>query len=190
MSCRGKICRFGFASVLALAGGASCSLVFVTRVPEDAAKTPVLSNIECTSSAVAPIVDASIAAYQVVRTGFAVAADDAVYEEAAISREADIGLGLGLTTLFTVSAIYGIRQTAQCRQTKKLHEEKQQRFERELQESKPPAGSALLPLGPPLPFGTDSQFPNAVEGPLFFQEPRFQELRLQELRLQDPLLQL
>lgn len=60
--------------------------------------------MQCTSSKVAPILDTLATGYQAVRTGFAVVAPDAAYDDAALSREADAGIGLGLTALFLGSA--------------------------------------------------------------------------------------
>jgi hypothetical protein len=59
-----------------------------------------------------------IASYQVIRTAAAVAAPDSTYSNAPISREADIGLGLGFLALFGASAAYGYVVTGDCKDAK------------------------------------------------------------------------
>jgi hypothetical protein len=90
-----------------------CSFLFTTAPKRAESPTEFVSN-KCTTSKVAPIVDTLIGGYQSVRTVYAVTADKSVYEDAPISREADIAIGLGLFTLFTASAIYGYYITGQC----------------------------------------------------------------------------
>jgi hypothetical protein len=98
------------------ASTSGCSLVFVTPPPEDGRM--LRKTAGCTSSVAAPVVDSLIGAFQVVRTGLAVAADDSAYADPKqpLTRDADIGIGLGLTALFVGSAAYGFVHTAECRQ--------------------------------------------------------------------------
>ena len=102
-----------------------CSLVFVTQAPSDVEKIPPDSELDCTSSKAAPIIDTGIAVAQGVRAAFAADADDSTYEDAPITREADIGFGLGLATLFAVSAAYGYSATGACKTAKLEHAQKQ-----------------------------------------------------------------
>src|SRR5439155_14954438 len=95
-----------------------CSLVFTTRAPDHPERIPPAMPIMCTTSRAAPVVDTIIAGLESVRTIFAVSAKDSVYQGATITRPADIGIGLGLTTLFAVSAIYGFSVTSGCDEAK------------------------------------------------------------------------
>jgi hypothetical protein len=72
----------------------------------------------CTSGKAAPIIDTVIAGYEVVRTTAAIAASDGAYDDSPVSREADIGLGLGFFALFGASAIYGYVMTGECSDAK------------------------------------------------------------------------
>jgi hypothetical protein len=69
------------------------------------------------SSKVAPAVDGVIAGFEAVRTGLALSADSSAYQNSPISRNADIGFGLGFTALFLASSIYGFYETDQCHPT-------------------------------------------------------------------------
>jgi hypothetical protein len=60
-------------------------------------------------------VDAIIAGLQAARTGYAVSRTDSDYDGMFLSRGGDIGLGVGLTTAFALSAIYGFAATGTCR---------------------------------------------------------------------------
>jgi hypothetical protein len=86
-----------------------CSLIFVKPPSRD-------SPGQCTSSKLAPVVDSIVTGLQVGRTAYAVAAPDSVYEDpdAPISREVDVGFGVGLSALFLGSAIYGFANTSKC----------------------------------------------------------------------------
>lgn len=90
-----------------------CSLIFVTTPPESLPKDP-RQEVSCTSSVVAPVVDTVIGAYQGLRTGVAIAADDSDYQDYPISRPADVALGLGFAALFVGSAVYGYSSTSAC----------------------------------------------------------------------------
>jgi hypothetical protein len=90
-----------------------CSFLFTTAPKRAESSTEFVSN-KCTTSKVAPIVDTVIAGYQGFRTGYALAADQSTYDNAPISREADVALGVGFLALFGASAIYGYYVTGQC----------------------------------------------------------------------------
>jgi hypothetical protein len=89
-----------------------CSLLFTTG-PEPEAPTAAIPP-DCSTSRVPPVVDTALAGYSVVRTGLAIGAADSVYVDSPISREVDIGLGIGLTSLFALSAIHGFSATGAC----------------------------------------------------------------------------
>lgn len=99
-------------AVVALACS-SCSFIFV-HPPHHADDQLTGTPGQCTSSPVAPIVDAAIGTFEVVRTSVAVSNDERDYQGAPISRNADIGFGVGFATLFLASTIYGFYETSQC----------------------------------------------------------------------------
>lgn len=105
-------------SIVALLGlstvNSACSLIFV-KPPEGSGRI-VRRDPNCTSSKVAPVLDTIFTGLQVLRTGLAASADKSVYEnpDQPLSREADIGLGVGFTALFLGSAIYGYANTSRC----------------------------------------------------------------------------
>jgi hypothetical protein len=102
--------------VLALACS-SCSFIFV-RPPHHAEdQFTEASGGRCTSSKVAPAVDGVIAGLESARTGLALSADSSAYQNSTLSRNADIGLGVGFTALFLASSIYGFYETGQCHPT-------------------------------------------------------------------------
>ena len=100
-----------FALLLSAPG---CSFIFVQPPSSGDGRITSSRARECTSSRLAPAIDSALGAFQVVRTGVAVAADDSVYSDKPLSRGADIGLGLGFTALFVGSAIYGFVNTGRC----------------------------------------------------------------------------
>jgi hypothetical protein len=103
------------AALLSLTTLPGCSLLFVNPPPD---RPPSYADaprrVECTSSVAAPVVDTVIAGLQIVRTGIAATADDSVYDDAKISRGADIAIGVSLMTLFGLSAVYGFYTTDAC----------------------------------------------------------------------------
>lgn len=92
-----------------------CSFLFVQAPPAGHAE---LSQFDCTSSMAAPVLDTVAAGFQVVRTGIALAADEADYADFPLSRGADIALGLGFTALFTAAFVHGFSTTADCEDAK------------------------------------------------------------------------
>lgn len=95
-----------------------CSFLFVDAPPAHPERYSTHSEMPCTSSKVAPIIDSVLAGYELVRTTAAVAASDDAYDDLPISRGADIGLGLGFLALFGASAAYGYVVTAECSDAK------------------------------------------------------------------------
>jgi hypothetical protein len=91
-----------------------CSLLFTngpnTEAPPSAAKEPP----DCSTSRIPPIADTTLATFQAVRTGLAIGASDSIYDDSPMSREVDIGLGIGLVAAYAGSAIYGFYNTAAC----------------------------------------------------------------------------
>jgi hypothetical protein len=110
------------ALILSLVGGLpGCSFLFTTAPKSEPTYGGAASEYQssnCTTSKAAPIVDTVIAGLEGVRTGLALAADKGDYENAPISKEADIAFGLGFLALFGASAIYGFVVTDKC---SKLH---------------------------------------------------------------------
>ena len=103
-----------WALILGLAGVLpGCSFLFTTAPKHADSPAEFVSN-KCTTSKAAPIVDSVLAGLEGVRTGVALAADKSAYQNAPISRGADIGLGLGFLALFGASAIYGFYVTGEC----------------------------------------------------------------------------
>ena len=88
-----------------------CSLLFVKPLPPPEERGEI---VHCTASSAAPLVDLIIASLQAVRTMIAVDATDAAYANSAITRPVDIGFGIGLSTLFAVSAGHGFSKTNAC----------------------------------------------------------------------------
>lgn len=91
-----------------------CSFLFVKSPPANAEKLPPTEPVDCTTSQVAPAIDALIAGFQVVRTGYAVSQSESDYVGAPIKRSADIALGAGLTVVFVAAAAYGFAATGEC----------------------------------------------------------------------------
>ena len=91
----------------------SCSFIFV-HPPHRANDQLTAAPRHCTSSRAAPIIDAAIATLEVVRTSVAVSNDESAYQGAPISRNTDIGFGVGFATLFLASSIYGFVETGEC----------------------------------------------------------------------------
>jgi hypothetical protein len=96
-------------------GSAGCSFAFVKppRAADPIARTPAAAD-GCTTAPLAPLLDGLFAGYQVVRTLVAINASDSAYEKAAISRSADVSIGLGLTVLGIVSLAYGAGHVSAC----------------------------------------------------------------------------
>jgi hypothetical protein len=90
-----------------------CSFVFASE-PEPPPRHRPPPAPECSTSRAAPIVDTVIAGYELYRTGVAIDASNADYADAEITRGDDITLGVALTALFALSALYGYRTTSDC----------------------------------------------------------------------------
>lgn len=113
----GRLIGVGVAACLSC----GCSFLFVTKPPANLERLPPSAPVECTTSRAAPLIDTAIAAFQVYRTATALNAKEWDYRDAPISRDADIGFGVGLTALFAVSAVYGLAMTARCDVAKEEH---------------------------------------------------------------------
>jgi hypothetical protein len=111
-------------SVGLLISTSGCSLIFVKTAPSPGGPAVTRSS-SCTSSPLAPIIDTAVGGFEVVRTVMAATADSAVYQDPKqpLSREADIGLGLGFTALFLGSAAYGFINTGQYASRQSGHED-------------------------------------------------------------------
>ena len=122
---------------------AGCSFIFVTKPPAPEERP---RNVDCTTSNVAPVIDTLIAGWQVLRTVIALTASESAYANAPIGRGADVGIGIGLFSLFAASAGTGFSWTSDCREMIGDSEPATSR-PRPRPRLQPPAGR----LGPPPP---------------------------------------
>jgi hypothetical protein len=101
--------------VLALVS-TGCSFIFVRPPPRGPVRLIAGAVQDCTSSKVAPIFDTLGVVAEGARIGYAATAPNKVYDDPnqPLSREADIGLGIGFAALFLGSAIYGYSNTSRC----------------------------------------------------------------------------
>lgn len=132
---------------------AGCSFIFVETVPSNVEQYRDDAPISCTSGRVAPILDSLGAVFEVVRTAIALGTHPNDYEDAPISRGADIGFGLGFTALFAASAVYGFSTTGECREVKAraLESFRKDAKRADQPSSEPPAPTSLdwsVPPGP------------------------------------------
>jgi hypothetical protein len=96
-----------------------CSFLFVEPAkPVPTAYGPPRYNLGCTDGVGWPTADALVAALQAVRTVYAWSRSASDYRGQTLSRDADIGFGMLLTTLFTSSAIYGGTSVRECTRLK------------------------------------------------------------------------
>jgi hypothetical protein len=96
-------------------GGTGCSFMFAKKAPP---QYKTMAAFDCTEGRTLPVLDVIVASLQAIRVATAAGAPDAAYEGAALSRGADIGLGVALGTLGIASAAYGFRVTNECRRAK------------------------------------------------------------------------
>lgn len=99
-----------------------CSFLFVEGPPPNAEKVPVL---HCSTSDGAAGADIVIAGLQALRTIYAMSLDEADYKGSPLSRESDMAIGLGLTTLFASSAYHGVKNVSACKAAMKKRAEVQ-----------------------------------------------------------------
>ena len=100
-------------SVLLVPTVTGCSYIFVSTPSTPSGGGMERAN-DCTSSKVAPVLDTVFGTLEVARTAVAVGNDDGDYVDQPLSREADIGFGVGFTALFLSSAVYGYYFTSRC----------------------------------------------------------------------------
>jgi hypothetical protein len=110
--------RLGLLATLAL-HSAGCSFVFVTPAPAHVSQPIAHPHVDCTSSAVAPVLDGILTGYELFRVGYAAQASRSDYSGYPIRREADIALGAGFAALFLTSTIYGVLNTSACQRLKR-----------------------------------------------------------------------
>jgi hypothetical protein len=110
---------FCLAAVLGL-GNSGCSFLFVSGPHSQKSPGRIAAQVDCTSSKAAPVLDTIFGGLEVARVAYAASAPDSVYSNPnqPLSREADIGLGLGFAALFVGSAIYGYTVTSKCSEYK------------------------------------------------------------------------
>ena len=70
----------------------------------------------CTTVRAAPVIDVMLATAELMRTIYALSLNDYQYRNMILSRDADIGVGVVSTALFSLSAGYGFAATDRCRQ--------------------------------------------------------------------------
>lgn len=144
-----KVYRVGVLLAALPLGG--CSFVFVDSPPDHPERISSQSEVKCTTSKAAPVIDTLIAGYQGVRTAMAASASDADYSGAPISREADVFFGAGFLALFASSAIYGYVTTGNCKDAKASHGYERTQdapdYQREVW-TPPPSAQASEPTGP------------------------------------------
>jgi len=87
-----------------------CSLLFV-KPPRPGGS----GGTGCTTSKAPPILDTGFAGWQLIRIGIAASASEDAYRNAALTREADLLLGVLLGVVGASSAVYGFRTTEECR---------------------------------------------------------------------------
>jgi hypothetical protein len=92
--------------------GNGCSLLFVKPARPGARGA---GPGGCTTSKVAPVLDTVFASWQAVRIGIAATASEDAYRGAALSREADMLIGVLLGIVGASSAIYGFNAVDECR---------------------------------------------------------------------------
>ena len=102
-----------FALVLACST-CGCSLLFTNGPDSDTTPPADKTPPDCSTSRIPPIADTALGTFQAVRTGLAIGASDSVYDDSPMSREVDIGLGVGLIAVYAASAVYGFHTTAAC----------------------------------------------------------------------------
>jgi len=98
-------------AIALVTGGSGCSIVFAKGPPE---RIEPHERPRCTHSYALPVVDGIIAALQVVRVLYALSLHDEDYKNLPLNRQADIGIGAGLATLFIVSTAVGGSRVGDC----------------------------------------------------------------------------
>src|SRR5687768_14187184 len=104
MKRRGATATTAFAMVFACSTF-GCSLLFTNGPGSEEAPAAEKIPPDCSTSRIPPIADTTLATFQAVRTGLAIGASDAVYDDSPMSREVDIGLGVGLVAVYAASAV-------------------------------------------------------------------------------------
>jgi hypothetical protein len=100
-----------------------CSFLFV-KVPPTSPKDRE-GDLDCTTSYVPPVLDSVLLVGGAYRTASALGKSNADYKDSVLSRPADIGLGLALTTLEVASALYGYLAVGGCHEAiDKLREDR------------------------------------------------------------------
>jgi len=123
-----------------LAGG--CSLVFSAPPPSGAERSRERPHVDCSTSIVPPLADSVLGTYQLVRSGYAAAANESAYRGSPIGREVDLALGLGAFAIFAGSAIYGYHAAARCSRVK--NGQPSEGYEPGVSDELPPAAKTSL----------------------------------------------
>jgi hypothetical protein len=131
--------------MLFVAPTAGCSIVFVDSPKRD----PQTRIVSCTDTYTWPAVDTGLALLQVARTLYALTRSDADYQGAAIPRDADIAIGIGLTGLFGGSAGYGYSVVGACHREYDLDREHLSVPAPRRRIVRPPAPRSLPPAAAP-----------------------------------------
>jgi pyruvate/2-oxoglutarate dehydrogenase complex dihydrolipoamide acyltransferase (E2) component len=109
MTAKCDVVKVGALLLCLVVFGNGCSMLFV--------KPPGRSSggSGCTTSKAPPVLDTMFAGWQMVRIGIAAGASEETYRGAALTREADILLGVLLGIVGASSAVYGFRTVEECR---------------------------------------------------------------------------
>jgi hypothetical protein len=157
-------------SALALLVGAQagCSWLFVQPVPIGHPRGGV---IECTSSRAAPVLDTLFTGTNVVSAIYVASQDNVANKEQAV------GFGLGVATLWALSAVYGYQNTSACEEAQNEGASSGSPYTRTLRLRAPvptanptgPTGAAASPRQPPV--GRGESIPTVNVGGTVVPEP-------------------
>ncbi len=90
----------------------------MTPPPAHVAPGFARSQVDCTTSYLAPIVDSAVTAYQLAGVAYVSTLDDSRFARYPISRKEDMAVGAAFAAAFAGSAIYGYISAAHCRRIK------------------------------------------------------------------------
>lgn len=172
---KAKSSWFAVAATACITHTLGCSALFTTA-PPGATDPPVPLDqpVPCSGSVAPPLVDTAVAALQAARVVYAAQAKDYEYRDYPINRTADLSIGAGLLTVFTISAFYGFATTSECREAKRSHARKRLEWQRQQQPG--PVPRSMPPPVQDAPGGSLSPAPWAepTAPPAHGQDPELQ----------------
>ena len=134
----------------AASGAGGCSALFVSGPPAGYERGYVSrSELSCTTSPVAPLIDTLVTGFEVYRTIGAVSHSEADYAHLPISRGADIALGLTFVTTFAISAGYGFSTISRCKQAMDIDQPSPAQFRPHFSSMAPPTYQPPAAAGAP-----------------------------------------